>query len=82
MQILQTLMILKSSGYKAKLLENTAAQRAPNSPNGILKNAVIAVPLKYLTNFWRSLEMSLINWKVELKVRQTKHCVDRQSICQ
>ena len=51
MQILQTLMILKSSGYKAKLLENTAAQPAPNSPNGILKNAVIAVPLKYLTNF-------------------------------
>ena len=72
--MLQTLMILKSFGCKAKLLENTAAQPAPNSPNGILKNAAIAVLFKYLTNFWRSLEMSLINWKVELKVK------DRQSI--
>ena len=31
------------------------------------KNGVkIAVPLKYLSNFWRSLEMPLINCKVEL----------------
>ena len=26
----------------------------------------IAVPLKYLSNFWRSLEMPLINCKVEI----------------
>ena len=31
------------------------------------KNGVkIAVPLEYLSNFWRSLEMPLINCKVEL----------------
>ena len=30
---------------------------------------------KYLCNFWRSLEMPLINCKVELKFRWTKHCV-------
>ena len=36
-------------------------------PNGGRKNGVkIAVPLKYLSNFWRSLEMPLINCKVEL----------------
>ena len=29
----------------------------------------IAVPLKYLSNFWRSLEMSLINCKVELSLK-------------
>ena len=29
--------------------------------NKILKNEKIAVPLKYLYNFWRSLEMSLNN---------------------
>ena len=29
--------------------------------NGVLKNAKVAVPLKYLSNFWRSLEMPLIN---------------------
>ena len=33
------------------------------------RNSVkIAVPLKYLSNFWRSLEMSLINCKVELSL--------------
>ena len=37
--------------------------------NGILKNATIAVPLKYLSNFCRSFDMQLINCKVELKLR-------------
>ena len=54
----------KSFEYLAQLLGNTASQ-VDNAANGILKNATIAVPLKYLTNFWRSLEMSLINCKVE-----------------
>ena len=58
----------KSFKYKAKLLWNTEAQ-ADNAVNGILKNATIAVPLKYLNNFWRLLEMPLINCKVELKLR-------------
>ena len=40
----------KSFKYKAKLLGNTAAQ-ADNAANGILKNAIIAGPLKYLSNF-------------------------------
>ena len=63
----------KSFKYKAKLLENTAAQPAPNAANGILKNATIAVPLNYLSNFWRSLEMPLINCKVKLKLKCTKY---------
>ena len=49
--------------WKTKLLENTEA----DGENGILKNATIAVPLKYLSNFWRSFEIPLINCKVELK---------------
>ena len=52
----------------AKLLGNTVAQ-ADNTANGILKNATIAVPLKYISNFWRSLKMPLINCKVELKLK-------------
>ena len=47
--------------YKAKLLENTVSQPVPNAANGILRNATIAVPLKYLSNFSGSLEMPLIN---------------------
>ena len=49
---------------KAKLLGNTVAQLGANSANAILRNASIAVQLKYLSNFWRSLEMPLINCKV------------------
>ena len=45
--------------YKAKLLENTESDGA----NGILKNATTAVPLKYVSNFLRSLEMLSINCK-------------------
>ena len=64
----------KSFKYKAKLLGNTVAQ-ADNAANGILKNATFLVPLKYSSNFWRSLEMPLINCKVELKLKWTKYCV-------
>ena len=50
--------------YKAKLLGDTGS----DGVNGILKNPTIAVPLKFLTNFWRSLEMPLINCKVKQKL--------------
>ena len=39
------------------------------------QDATIAVSLKYLSNFWRSLEMILFDCKFELKLRWTKHCV-------
>ena len=35
----------KSFKYKAKLLENTLTQPAPNAASGILRNTTIAVPL-------------------------------------
>ena len=35
----------------------------------------IALPLKYLSNFWRSLEMPLINCRVELSLRWIENCV-------
>ena len=62
----------KSFEYKAKILRNTTAQ-ADNAANGVLKDSTIAVLLKYLSNFWRSLEM-LINCKTELKLKWTKCC--------
>ena len=39
------------------------------------KKVQVAVPLKYLSNFWRSLEMSLINCKVELSLNWIGKCV-------
>ena len=53
------------------MLENTEADNL----NGILKNATIAASLKYLSNFWRSLETLIINCKVKLKLKCTKCCV-------
>ena len=42
--------------------------------NEILKNASIAVSLKYLSNFCRSFEMPSINCNVELKLKWAKYC--------
>ena len=54
--------------YKASLIGNTE--------NDGTKNGVkIAVPLKYLSNFWRSLEMPLINCKVELSLKWIENCM-------
>ena len=44
--------------------------------NKILRNTIIAIPLKCPGNFWRSLEILLINWKFYLKLKWTNHyCV-------
>ena len=59
--------------YKVKLLEYTVAQPTLNQTNGVLKNSTIFVPLRDLSNFGRSHEKPLINCKVELKLRWTKH---------
>ena len=54
--------------YKANLIGNTEA-------NGTKNGVKIAVPLKYLCNFWRSLEMPLINCKVELSLKWYERCL-------
>ena len=48
--------------YKASIIGNT-------ENNGTTNGVKIAVPLKYLSNFWRSLEMPLINCNVELSLK-------------
>ena len=54
--------------YKSNLITNTEA-------NGTINGVKIAVPLKYLSNFWRSLEMLLIICKVELSLKWIENCV-------
>ena len=52
------------------------ASNIGNAENNGTKNGVkIAVPLKYLSNFWRSLEMPLINCKVELSLKWYERCL-------
>ena len=47
-----------------------------NTPaNSNTKNSEIIVPLKYLSNFWRTLEMSLINCEVNLILTWSSTCV-------
>ena len=48
-------------------------QTEADGATGIFRNR-IAMPLKYLSNFWESLEMALINCKVQLKLKWKNHC--------
>ena len=54
--------------YKANLIGNT-------ENNGTKNGVKIAIPLKYLSNFWRSLEIPLINCKVEFSLKWYNNCV-------
>ena len=57
--------------------KNVAANANPNivDAHRLFTNVKIAVPLKYLCNFFRSLEMPLTNCKTHLKPNWTKNCV-------
>ena len=56
--------------YKVSLLGN------PVVANNIARiNVKVVVPLKYLSNFFRSLEMPLINCKIKLNLTWKKECV-------
>ena len=59
-----------SSKYKVDLLGNSFLD------GNIAKRSVkVVIPLKYLSNFFRSLEMPLINCKIKLNLRWKKECV-------
>ena len=55
--------------YKVELLVN------PVLDGNIAKRSVKVVVLKYLSNFFRSLEMPLINCKIKLNLTWKKECV-------
>ena len=59
-----------SESFKSKI---KITGKTPN--NGNEKDLEIMVPLKYLSNFWRSLETLLINCKVSLIVTWSSTCV-------
>ena len=58
--------------YKAALVRKTADV---NNGNGFVKNTKIVVPIKYLSNFWRLLEMPLIKCKVHLELNWIEDCI-------
>ena len=69
----------KSFIYKTKILGNTPEtpgnEGDANRPPGPTLNVEVTIPLKYLSNFWRSLDLPLINCEIELDLSWTKDCV-------
>ena len=66
------LTVNNSSSFKYKV--NLMSNR--NVVGGIVRlNVKVVVPLKYLSNFFRSLEMPLINCKLKLNLTWKKECV-------
>ena len=57
-----------SFNFKSKITGQTG-------DNGTIYDVEIMVPLKYLGNFWRTLEMPLINCEIELILTWSANCV-------
>ena len=63
----------KSFDFKSSIVGEFGAI---NSDNQASKDEFrFDVPLKHLSNFWRSLKMPLINWEIELNLFWFKNCV-------
>ena len=81
----------KSFKYKTKIIGKTEAgparttqpdpDRDGNQPSRPYQQSVpplnteATIPLKYLSNFWRSLDLALINCKLELDLKWSRNCV-------
>ena len=67
----------KSSFLKDLTSRAVAANTDPNiaAAHRFFTNAKNVVPLKYLSNFFRSLEMPLIHFKIHLELNWTKNSV-------
>ena len=57
---------------KAALVGKTANH---NNGKSFVEDTKIVLPLNYLSNFWRSLEMPLINYRVRLKLNWIEDCI-------
>ena len=58
----------KCKNFKTKITGQT-------DDNGRIDNVELMVPLKYLGNFWRTLEMPLINCEFNIELTWSKDCV-------
>ena len=69
----------KTFKYKSNITGDTYEKTIVNTGYDIDKEGTqeveLAVPLKYLGNFWRSLNMPIINCEVSLDLRWDKNCV-------
>ena len=69
--ITHSILNSKSFDYKANFISSV-------TNDNLTKNDVkIVVPLKHLSNFWRHLDIPLINCEVELILTWFKNCLNR-----
>ena len=64
---------LSTNSESFKYKTSIVGQAPPN--NDSLTNAKVVIPLKYLSNFWKSLDIPLINCEIELILTWSKNCV-------
>ena len=64
-------MLIILNKYKEVLVGKKSRYVNPS----FVKNATIVVTLKYLNNFWRSLEIPLTNCKVHLELNRIEDCI-------
>ena len=68
--IIHSILNSESFDYRANFVEDGVTH------NNLLKNDVkVVVPVKHLSNFWRSLNIPIINSEVELILTWIKNCV-------
>ena len=63
-----------SSNSESFKYKTSIVRKTPEN-NDLLTNAKLVIPLKHLSNFWRSLNIPLINCEVELILTWSKNCV-------
>ena len=82
--ILLLTTIIKNSAsfkYKTSITEKTSNANEENGGNTehgntkIKKNLDIVVPLKHLSNFWKTLDIPLVNCEVSLILAWSENCV-------
>ena len=64
---------LSSSSESLKYKTSITGKTPEN--NDLSTNVKLIIPLKYLSNFWRSLNIPLINCELELILTRSKNCV-------
>ena len=64
-----------SESFKHKAGLTGKIKADDNAADSLKRGVKIAVPLIYLSIFWRSLEMPLINCKVHLALNSIENCV-------
>ena len=67
-------MIDFPADYNSSNLFKSKQKMTGKINNNGIKDVEIMAPLKYLNNFWRTLEMPLINWEISLMLTWSKNC--------